>query len=197
MTASPDDPDFDQTIPPQNALRFDRPHELYRSMPEVAGFTRNRPTEDEDSLGYLERLRSSTTPEDAITFSAFAVEPRVSIQWGMNAVRLTLPDIPPDEVQLMTWIAQWLEHPTTDNRWRTMQVAMFAPRRSPAVYLGLAVGWSGGPLAPNDPVAVPAWRTPRAVNAAVLRSIGQGGLEQRSVSLARVLDLASGLFRVY
>ncbi|MGJ8603720.1 MAG: DUF6931 family protein [Marivita sp.] len=197
MTASQDDSDFDQTIPPQSSLRYDRPYDLYRGIPEISGFTRHRPTEDEDPLGYLDRLRSSTTPEDAITYTAFATEPRVAIQWGLNAVRMTLPDIPPDEVQLMSWVTQWIEHPTTDNRWRTLQVALFAPRRSPAVYLGLAVGWSGGPLAPNDPVSVPEWRSPRAVNAAVLRAVGQVGLAERSVRLARILDLATGLFRVY
>lgn len=197
MTASEDDPDFDQTIPPQSSLRYDRPYDLYRGIPEISGFTRHRPSENEDPLSYLDRLRSSTTPEDAITYTAFATEPRVAIQWGLNSVRMTLPDIPPDEVQLMSWVTQWVEHPTTDNRWRTLQVALFAPRRSPAVYLGLAVGWSGGPLAPNDPVSVPNWRSPRAVNAAILRAIGQVGLDQRSVRLARILDLAAGLFRVY
>ena len=197
MATSEEDPDFDQTIPPQSTLRYDRPFDLYRGIPEIADFTRNRPKEEEDSLDYLERLRFSTTPEDGITFAAFAVEPRTSIQWGVNAIRIVTPEIPPDEVQLMSWIAQWIEHPNSDNRWRTLQVAMFAPRRSPAVYLGMAVGWSGGPLAPNDPVAMPSWRAPRAVNAAVLRSLGQISLNERSTNMARILDLAGGLFRVY
>ena len=197
MAPAADDIDQDQTVPPMRTLRYDRPVDLYREMPEVSGFTKHRPTDEEDAYGFLERLRASTTPEDAITYASFACTPKVAIQFGMDAIRITLPDLPPDEMQLMSWVSQWLDHPSTENRWRTLQVALFAPRRSPAVYLGLAVGWSGGPLAPNDPVSVPEWRTPRAVNAAVLRSIGQVGFEQRSVALARVLDLGAGLFRVY
>ena len=197
MTVTSDDTEQDRTIPPLRALRFDRPGDLYHEIPEVGGFTKHRPNDDEDPLGFFERLRASTTPEDAITYTAFATEPQVAINWGVNAIRMTLPDLPPDELQLMSWISQWLDHPSSENRWRTMQVALFAPRRSATVYLGLAVGWSGGALAPNDPVSVPDWRSPKAVNAAILRALGQVGLEQRSVCLARVLDLAAGLFRVY
>lgn len=197
MTTPGDDTEQDRTIPPLRALRFDRPVDLYKRIPEVGGFTKHRPTEDEDPLGFFERLRGSTTPEDALTYTAFATEPQVAINWGVESLRINLPDLPPDEKQLMSWISQWLDHPSSENRWRTMQVALFAPRRSPTVYLGLAVGWSGGALAPNDPVTLPEWRSPKAVNAAILRALGQVGLEHRSVCLARVLDLAAGLFRVY
>ncbi len=197
MTATSDDSDQDHTVPPLSATRFERPADLYREIPEVGAFTKHRPTDDEDALNFFERLRGSTTPEDAITYTAFATDPQMSIGWGVEAIRISLPDLPPDELQLMSWISQWLDHPSAENRWRTMQVALFAPRRSATVYLGLAVGWSGGALAPNDPVTVPDWRCPKAVNAAILRALGQVGLEQRSVCLARVLDLAAGLFRVY
>lgn len=194
---SDDDTDFDATIPPKKMLRHEPPAELYRAIPEVAYFTRQTPDEGEESHRFFERLKASTTPEDAVTFTAFATEPGVAIRWGMDCIRVAVPEPAPDEMQLLSWVATWLDHPNHDNRWRAMQVAMFAPRRSPAVYLGLAVGWSGGPLAPNDPVQVPAWRCPRAVNSAIMRSIGQVGLERRSACLARVLDLAAGLFRVY
>lgn len=192
-----DEDDFGQTIPPVQTLRFDRPYDLYSGLPEVGDFTKHRPEQDEDAYSYLQRLRGSTTPEDAVTYTAFAAIPQLAIRWGADVVRTTLPKMPHDEEQLLTWVQAWAENPSAEHRWRTAQVALFAPRRSPAVYLGLAVGWSGGPFAPNDPVEVPDWRTPRAVNAAVLRAVSQVGLEQRSVAMARVLDLAAGLFRVY
>lgn len=197
MMSGIEDPGGDRTVPPVQALRFLSPVDLYRSIPEIAGFTKHRPEEGEDALYFFERLRSSTTPEDAVTYSAFATEGHVAIAWGLESIRITLPDVPATDQQLLNFISNWLDHPTADNRWRVMQAALFAPNRSAVVYLGLAVGWSGGALAPNDPVVVPAWRTPKAVNAAVLRTVGQVGLANRSVSLARVLDLAAGLFRVY
>jgi hypothetical protein len=191
------EPDADLTIPPVQMLRSDTPAQLYLDIPELQSFTRNRPSPEEDPLRYLERLRSSTTPEDAVTFSAFAAQPRAAIDWGVQSVRMTLPDLSPDDRQLLAFVMQWMEHPGNENRWRTLQVAMFAARRSPVVYLGLAVGWSGGPLAPNDPSMPPKWRAPYAINRAVLTSIAVAGADGRSVNLARVLDLASGLFRIY
>lgn len=197
MTPPDNDSDFAQTIPPVKALRYERPFDLYRNLSEIGSFTKHRPEEEEDAFGYLDRLRGSTTPEDAITYTAFAVMPDVAIRWGADVVRVTLPQMPPDEEQLLNWVQNWVENPSAENRWRTLQVALFAPRRSPAVSLGLAVGWSGGPFAPNDPVKIPPWRTPHAVNSAVLRAVSMVGLQQRSVAMARVLDLAAGLFRVY
>jgi len=193
----PEDADSDLTIPPMQTLRTDGPAQLYRDIPELASFTKHRPTEEEDPLGYLTRLKSSTTPEDAVTYSAFAVEPRAAIHWAAQSIRTILPDLSPDDLQLMSWVMQWLEHPTKENRWRTLQVALFAPRRSPVVYLGLAIGWSGGPLAPNDPSVPPKWRSSHAINAAVLGALAAGDPAYRSVNLARVLDLAAALFRVY
>lgn len=197
MFASSHDTDQDRTVPPLQSLRFVSPSELYYRIPEVSGFTKHRPQEGEDAYGFLERLRASTTPEDAVTYSAFATHPQTAIAWGVEAIRITLAELSADDLQLLTWITGWLDHPSPENRWRVMQASLFAPRRSAVVYLGLAVGWSGGAMAPNDPVTVPLWRCPKAVNAAILRSLGQVGMEQRSVSLARVLDLAAGLFRVY
>lgn len=189
--------DGDHTTPPLRTLRENSPAELYRVMPEVGYLTKNRPLPDEDGWTFLDRCRFSTAPEDAVAFTSFAAEPKVAIGWAAESLRITLPELTPEERQLMSWVIQWLEHASQENRWRVLQVAMFAPRRSPVVYLGLAVGWSGGALAPNDPAQMPAWRTPRAVNAAIMNAVAKGGLEQRSVNLARVLDLAAGLFRVY
>ncbi len=197
MYASSEDQDTDHTVPPLPALRYDSPIELYRLIPEISGFTKHRPTEGEDALGFLERLRASTTPEDAVTYSAFATQPQTAIAWGVEAIRITLADLSADDINLLNWITLWLDHPSPENRWHVMQAALFAPRRSAVVYLGLAVGWSGGALAPNDPVSMPQWRCPKAVSGAIFRAIGHVGLEHRSVSLARVLDLAAGLFRVY
>lgn len=187
----------EQTMPPMRSLRYEGPTQLYQHIPEIKIFTKHRPLEHEDSLQYFERLRSSTTPEDAITYAAFAATPSVAIGWGVECVRINQPNLSPVDSQLAAAVLHWMETPCNETRWVTLQTALFAPRRSPLVYLGLSVGWSGGAMAPNDPVAVPIWRTPRAVNAAVLSSIAGLGLDQRSVSLARALDLAAGLFRIY
>ncbi|WP_299733451.1 hypothetical protein [uncultured Tateyamaria sp.] len=191
-----DDLNSEQTLPPARAIRFDRVNDLYAEMPEIAKFIET-PAEDDDGYrSFLERLRASQTPEDAVTFTAFALQAKAGIKWGMECVASLIPDMAPEDTKLMNLVSEWLDDPTSENRWKTLEVALFAPRRSPAVYLGLAVGWSGGPLAPNDLVTVPAWRAPRALSSAVMRAVGQMRTEHRGESLDFVLDRAAGLFRL-
>ncbi|WP_299287452.1 hypothetical protein [uncultured Tateyamaria sp.] len=192
-----DDLNSEQTLPPARAIRFDRVADLFGRVPQIEEFMHERPQGDEGYRGFLDRLRSSQTPEDAITFTAFAIEPKVAIQWGLDCVLAIQGDLTPEETMLVNWIAEWLEEPTTDARWKTLQMAMFAQRRTAVVHLGMAVGWSGGPLAPNDLVTVPPWRAPRAISAAVLRAIGQVQTEHRQATLDHVLDRAAGLFRIH
>lgn len=191
-----DDLNSEQTLPPARAIRFDRVTDLYAEMPEIAKFIQTPPEAEEGYRGFLERLRASATPEEAVTFTAFALQPKAGIKWGMECVASLIPDMGPEDTGLMTLISDWLDDPSSENRWKTLEPALFAPRRSPAVYLGLGVGWSGGPLAPNDLVTVPGWRAPRAIGSAVMRAVGQMRTEHRGESLDFVLDRAAGLFRL-
>lgn len=191
-----DDLNSEQTLPPARATRFDRVDDLFREFEQIGTFMTERPTDEEGYRAFLQRLRVSNTPEDAVTFICFAVESSEAIRWALDAILALQPEISAEDTQLVNWIAAWLDEPSAENRWKTMQLALFAPRKTAIVYLGLAVGWSGGPLAPNDLVSVPSWRAPRAISAAVLRAIGLIHADHRSTSLDHVLDRAAGLLRI-
>lgn len=192
-----DDLNSEQTLPPARAIRFENVDALFAEMPQIAEFMVERPVPEEGYRGFLERLRGSHTPEDAVTFTAFAIEAPAAIQWGLDSVLAILHDLSPEDTQLVNWISEWLDEPTTETRWKTLEMALFAPRRTAVVQLGLAVGWSGGPLAPNDLVEVADWRTPRAISAGVLRAVSQVHTDHRPASLDHVLNKAAGLFRVH
>lgn len=187
----------DKTQPPVAALRYETPSELYANMPQVAQLTLHRPREDEAALEYLLRLRASTTPEEAVTYTAFAAMPKMGIWWGYECLRLSGDELSPDDRQMVELVANWTQYPDNENRYRAMRMALYAPVRTPAVYLGLAVGWSGGPIAPNDPAGVPAHRAPRALNTAVLSCLARADIQRRPVRLARFIDQAATLFHVY
>lgn len=187
----------EKTQPPVSALRFDMPQDLYANMPPLVQMTQHRPREDETCLDYLYRLRGSTTPEEAVTFTAFAALPKMAIWWGYECLRLAADELSPADRTMMELVATWTTYPDNENRYRTMRAALYAPVRSPAVYLGLAVGWSGGAIAPNDPAPVPVHRTPRAINTAVLSCLARSDLSRRPVRLARFIEQAVSLFRVY
>lgn len=192
-----DESEPEKTQPPLSALRYATPAELYVAMPAVAQLTQHRPRESEEGIDFLMRLRASTTPEEAVTFTAFAALPKMAIWWGYECLRIAGDELSPADRQMMELVANWTNYPDNENRFRAMKQALYAPVRSPAVYLGLAVGWSGGAIAPNDPSQVSPQRAPRAISTAVLSSLARADLSRRSVRLARYIDQAATLFRVY
>lgn len=187
----------DKTQPPVAALRYDTPASLYAHMPHVAQLTLHRPHETESALDYLYRLRASTTPEEAVTFTAFAAMPKMGIWWGYECLRLSGYELSHADRELIEHVANWTQYPDNENRYRAMRAALYAPVRTPAVFLGLAVGWSGGPIAPNDPAGVPPHRGPRALNTAVLSCLARTDIQSRSIRLARFIDEAVVLYRAY
>ncbi|MEP3056383.1 hypothetical protein [Ascidiaceihabitans sp.] len=189
--------DADKTRPPQGALRFDTPQDLYAALPQIAELTQQRPRENEDALHYLGRLRSSTTPEEAVTYTAFAALPQMAIWWGHECLRVMPEVLDQRDRAFMEMIAAWIATPTKDLRHSIMKEALWANGRTPAVMLGLAVGWSGGAIAPNDPAPVPPYRAPRSINSSVLSCLARADLTRRPVYLARFIDMAESLYRVY
>ena len=187
----------DKTRPPVGSLRYDTPQDTYAALPQLAELTQHRPREGEDSLAYLWRLRSSTTPEEAVTYTAFSALPQMAIWWAYECLQ-AMPDyLDSNDRSRMGAIADWIRHPSTGLRHEIMKDALWAPVRSPVVLLGLAVGWSGGAVAPNDPASAPVYRTPMAINTAVLSSLAQSDMNRRPIFLARFIDMAESLFRIY
>jgi hypothetical protein len=195
VSAEPD-PDLEKTRPPMAAVRYESLVDLYAAIPQLAELTQARPKPEDDALSFLMRLRSSTTPEEAVTFTAFAVQPKLAIWWAHECLRL-LPDaLSLLDRQMMEQVARWIGHGETADRHLIMRDALWAPTRSPGVMLGLAVGWSGGSIAPNDPAPVPLHRSPRAINTAVLSCLAKADMTRRSICLARFIDMAESLFRL-
>ncbi|PZO68318.1 MAG: hypothetical protein DI498_00130 [Paracoccus denitrificans] len=178
-------------------MRFETPVELYLAVPEINELTQQRPRPGESGLAFLLRLRASTTPEEGVTFTAFAAYPQMAIGWGYECIRLMADLLNPNERPMMEMVAGWLAQPGTPMRHRVAHDALWAPARTPSVFLGLAVAWSGGGIAPNDTASPPLHRTPRAVNSAVLSCLARADLNRRPILLARFIDMAEPMFRVY
>lgn len=196
-TLPPGMDETDKTRPPTGALRYDTPQDLYAALPQLAELTQHRPREAEDALAYMGRLRASTTPEEAVTYTSFAALPQMAIWWGHECLRCMPDALDKRDRALMEMIAAWVASPTQDFRHQIMREALWAPARSPTVMLGLAVGWSGGSIAPNDPAQVPPYRAPRSINSAVLSGLARAEMSRRPIFLARFIDMAESLYRVY
>ncbi|MGR3436507.1 MAG: DUF6931 family protein [Shimia sp.] len=182
-----------RTPPP--VLRHRTPAALYDAMPLLGARTLGRPAPDEDFTGYVARLHRGPTPEDAVTVAAFAFLPRDALAWGYDCVQSTIETL--DEAHdtaLLEDILTWMASPEPALRWRILSRALAAEHHSPLVHLGLAVGWSGGAVAPADPLPPPIWRMPDALNAALFSALAQSKAARRRAGLDRIVALAMPLF---
>ncbi|MFV0294369.1 MAG: DUF6931 family protein [Paracoccus sp. (in: a-proteobacteria)] len=187
----------EKTRPPGRTLRTNSPVDLFAQMDKLPELVKPRPRADENGLQFLIRLRGSTTPEEAVTFVAFAALPVPAVGWGYECLRMMAEYLDSGERSRMHNISDWLNGPTTTRRHEIMREALWAPVRSPSVLLGLAVGWASGGPAPNDSEPSLAHKTPIAINSAVLSCLARTQLRQRPVYLARFLNVAETLFRAY
>lgn len=187
----------EKTRPPRRMLRTDSPAELFRQVERLPELVKPRPRPEENGLQFLTRLRGSTTPEEAVTYTAFAALPVAAVGWGYECLRMMVEHLDGSERPMMHLVSDWLNDPTTSRRHAIMRQALWAPVRNPSVLLGLAVGWANGTPAPNDPEISPSHKTPVAINSAVLSCLARTQLRQRPVFLARFLDMAETLFRAY
>ena len=195
-TVSPKDEE-EKTRPPAAVLRYETLPDLFAAIPQVSEMMHARPRPPEGVQDFLWRLRRSDTPEEGVTLTAFAFVPKLAIWWGHECLR-TIPEVlTQTDRDLMDMIAKWLAEPTGENRHAIMKEALWADSRSPGVHLGLAVGWSGGSIAPNDPAPVPPHRCPRAINTAVLTCLASAAISRRTIYLTRFMDVAQSLFKVY
>ncbi|TKW68883.1 MAG: hypothetical protein DI616_01830 [Paracoccus denitrificans] len=178
-------------------MRSDNPADLFDQQARLGELVKHRPRLDENGLQFLTRLRGSTTPEEAVTFTAFSALPVAAIGWGYECLRMMADHLDPSERPVMHQISDWLNEPSTTRRHAIMRSALWAPMRTPSVLLALSVGWAAGGPAPNDPEPSPAHKTPVAINSAVLSCLARAQLRQRPVYMARFLDMAETLFRAY
>ncbi|MCC5974382.1 MAG: hypothetical protein JJT81_10065 [Rubellimicrobium sp.] len=187
----------EKTRPPLLTTRYETLRDLYVAIPQLSELTLLRPRPDEEAPEFLRRLRQSPTPEEAITFSAFAVQPKIAIWWAHECLRSLPQSLSPLDRAMMEKVAVWIGRPETAIRHEIMREALWAPAQSPGVFLGLAVGWSGGSIAPNDPAPVAPHRAPRAINRAVLSCLATVELPRRPAVLSQFIDMAESLFKLY
>jgi hypothetical protein len=189
-------PPADKTRPPVSALRYVSLDHLLAAMPQIRDVMHMRHRPEESALDYLLRLTASPTPEEAVTLTVHAVQPKLAIWWAHECLRQVPEALSALDREMMEAVAAWIAQPTQALRHAVMREALWAPTRSPGVMLGLAVGWSGGSVAPNDSLPAPIFRTPKALNTAVLSILAKVDLRQRPLYLQRFIDMAETLFRM-
>lgn len=180
---------------PVSGLRFSTPSELFSHLPQIRRLMAIQPGPDDSNLHFLRRLHASQTPEEAVTFAAFAMVPAAAIRWGYECLRAMAEHLNPAERPMMEQIAEWITQASAERRHLLMQAASNAAVIGPSVYLAQAAGWSGGGVSPDDSLPPEPWRCPDAVNSAVLACLARAGIGRRSEYLSWFMEMADLLMQ--
>jgi hypothetical protein len=176
-------------------LRFDGAEELFEQIPEIAEDMGNAPKKDEASLAFMRRLLEAGTPEEAITFAAYALVPRHAVWWGHECLNAQPDSLTEQDREMLALCAAWAADPNDDTRYGAMDAAENATTRGPGVWLAMGAGWSEGSMAgPDQPeVPPPLFLAGRAVNAAVLSFLARCPQDKRRRMIGHFVSMAEYL----
>lgn len=182
------------TVRPARQDQVDDVADALAAHPLLQQWLRTMPDGASDHAAYLHRLHASTTPEDAVLYCAHVLPTLDAVLWARRILAQIGPENHAPEGPLLSAIDAWIAQSNAANRWEVMRSVYFLQRRPPLVHLGLAVGWSGGPISPNDAILPGADQAGRAVSDAVLGAIARGETHARARNLAIARDQGEALF---
>jgi uncharacterized protein DUF6931 len=171
-------------------LRFSTAKDLFEAFPAALEDMDARPSE-RSSLEFVKDLAAGQTPEDAITFTAYLLGQREAVWWGHQCLSTLSEYLAPEDHQLLGLAENWVRQPDEGRRNIVMQAGMASPTKTPAVWIALAAGWSGGSMTGPDaiPVTPPPHLTAKAVNAGVLGVLARVDRGQRAPTLKAFVDM--------
>lgn len=175
-------------------LRFEAANDLFESIPEIAEDVTARP-DGEDAITFVSKLTASETPEEAVTFCAYALPRRHAVWWGHECLSRVKDLLSPEDTHMLTLAAAWVAEPDEDRRRAALAAASEVENPTAGTWIAYAAGWSGGSMVgPELPeVPPPAHLTAKAVNAGVLTILAGVDLESRDSTLASFVKMAMQL----
>lgn len=179
----------DRTQPPPRNLRFPLVTDLCRVLPDLEDMLQVEPAEDELPNDFVARLAATPTPEEALTFTSYALNSHMAVWWGHDCLSHIAEWLPGEDADILELVSDWVNRPVDPIRHRLSEVANRAASTTPAVWLAFGAAWSGGSTVPGDTTRVPAFKTPQAVNSAVLAGLARLHPRTRRDTLNQFVDL--------
>ena len=134
------------TTEPANGLRVQVTSELFAAIPSMADHIAKPPEPGVHCLDYLRRLRLGATPEEAVTFMAYALSPRHAVWWGHECLKAAPELLTEQDTAMLELVVAWVAQQDDDSRYAALDAGQGAEINGPGVWLALAIGWSGGSI---------------------------------------------------
>lgn len=137
---------------------------------------------------YLEQLISAKHYQDAIKFLARALPSREAAWWACVSARNGVDEhTSANETKAIRLAEQWVFKPTDENRHKAHDAVGPLENDSPIHWVGMAVLWSGGSMAPPDVPNVPT--APNMCGMAVSGAVMLAGLSDEVEESAQRYEL--------
>jgi hypothetical protein len=178
-------------------VRFATVRDLFDSFPSAADDV-GELEEDLHSLEFLRRLIAAQRWEPAISFCAYLLPRRAAVDWASRSVRRMMPSPRPDESRMLEFAEAWVADPDEPRRRKVLSAGTVGDTKSPATWVALAAGWSGGSIVPEEMGYAPAdpEQTAKAVRVALFIALSriETPEKQRVMTpcLRDAIQLASG-----
>jgi hypothetical protein len=178
-------------------VRFATVRDLFDSFPSAVADV-GAADEDLNALDFLRRLVASHQWEPAISFCAYLLPRRAAVAWASRSIRRMLSAPRPDEDRMLGFAEAWVEDPEEPRRRKVLAAGTVGDAKSPATWVALGAGWSGGSVVPEEMgyVAADPEQTAKAVRVALFIALSRlEAKEKQRVMTACLQDgiqLASG-----
>ncbi len=176
--------------------RFLTATEVFDAFPALVDDV-TAPPAAEPPMAYLRALASGPTPEDALTFAAYALPRREAVWWACQCVR-TLEGVQPGgEDELLRAAEAWVREPDEDRRQAALRLGTETDHRAASTWLALAAAWSGGNVSRFEGAFVRPTpeQTAKAARVAILIALARVGAKERSRRLSLCVDGAVRLMQ--
>jgi hypothetical protein len=180
---------------PAAGLRVQMAGELFKALPALPTLIMARPAEGQHCLDFLRQLRLGDTPEEAVSFMAFALAPRHAVWWGHECLKATPELLTDQDHEMMALIAAWVAEQSDDSRYAALEAGMNVAVHGPGVWLALGAGWSGGSMSARGlpPVPPPPSATGQALNAGIHSALARVAQDKRRRMLDHFVSMAEVL----
>ena len=170
-------------------LRFLTAQEVFESFPDLLDDIRTPPSPD-PPMTFARSLAAGETPEDALTFCAYALARREAVWWGCQCVRAIAEIRPGAEDPALQAAEAWVREPDEEHRVAALRLGNESDRRGATPWLALAAGWSGGNISLLGGAAVPSKpdMTAKAIKTAILVALARVGAKDRAQRLSFCVD---------
>jgi len=178
-------------------LRFALAADLLQALPELAAALSARPLPAESAADFLARLATSPIPEEALTFAAQALTPRLAVWWGHECLLVRPEVVTTEDRSLLALAARWVSAQDEASRNGALLRALQSPR-GPGAWVALGAGWAAPEVAAPE-VAAPVTghmtghMTGQAVATGVLLALARIPQEDRRRNLAQCVVMAQSL----